>query len=319
MINHKPSIKCQSRSSLPASVALLLGGALSLSSTVQAQETTITLGIGSELGFNDTDGPVQYSQASASSPLYLDYSNPKSSIFTASVHTQNGSANNEFHFAYLYGKDEVKSDPNAPAWSAYPRSYIVPNAPFRVVGNGALIYDNVKKATRVETGLYFEYRSYYTTELVSRSGVTLTAHGGFGFATNYFNANTVYETSGGSSYAETNQTEFAIRAAPLLGTTLQYGFANGHYLKSTLNMNPGGLGYTHVQNDVVKGKDAIVETYDNLAYSGRSGLDSYLTNSNSTSAIAYGTDLFEFTAGRRDFRASSEFKAHMYFELGFKF
>lgn len=319
MINHKIFTKFQSRSYLPASFALFLGSALSLSSAVHAQETIVTLGIGSELGYSDTDGPMQYSQVSASSPLYIDYSSPKSSIFTASVHTQNGSASSEFHFAYLYGKDEVESDSNAAAWSSYPRSYIVPNAPFRVVGSGASLYDNARKATRVETGLYFEYRSYHTTELISRSGVTLTAHGGFGFATNYLNANTVYETSGGSTYAETDQTEFAIRVTPLLGTILQYGFANGHYLKSILNMNSGGLGYTNVQNDVVKGRDAIVETYDNLIYSDRSGLDSYLTNFNSTSAIAYGTDLFEFTAGRRDFRAACDFKAHMYFEVGFKF
>lgn len=319
MINHKIFTKCQNRSSLPASVALFLGSALSLSSAVQAQETIINLGIGSELGYSDIDGPIQYSQDSIDSPLYIDYTDPKTSIFTASVHTQNGSANNEFHFAYLYGKDEVKSDSNAAAWSSYPRSYIAPNAPFRVVGNGALLYDNARKSTRVETGLYFEYRSYYSTELVSRGGASLTANGGLGIATNYFNANTVYETSGGSTYAETDQTEFAVRVTPLLGTVIQYGFANGHYLKSTFNMNSSGLSYAYVQNDVLKGKDAMIETYENAIYSDRSGLDSYLATLNSTVAIAYGTDLFEFITGRRHFRASFDSKSYTYFEVGFKF
>lgn len=320
MINHKIFTKCQSRSSLLASVALLLGGALSLSSAVQAQETTISLGIGSQLGSNDTSGPSHRSITSSTSNFLLDYMAPNSTIFTVAVHTENGGANNEFHFTYLYGKDELKSDPNAPAWSSYPRSYIEPSAPFRY-DSGGVFFDNAKKVTSVETGLHFEYRSYYSTELLSRGGVTFSAYGGFGISTTYFNINNVYETSSGSTFAETNQTEFAVRATPIVGTTVQYGFANGHYLKSKLNVLEGtGIGYVSIQNDIVKnGNGSLAETFENRTYADRAGLDASLASQNTTVAVVYGTDLFEFTAGSRSFRAAHNQKTHTYFEVGFKF
>ena len=319
MINHKPSIKRYSHSSLLASVALLLGGALSLSSAVQAQETIISLGIGSELGYNDPDGPKAHNNASATAPLYVEHTAARTSNFAASVHIQNGKANNEFHFSYLYGEGEATSDPDAAPWAAWPRGYIVLTPPFAGVANGAVIYNNARRVIRAETGLSFEYRSYYTTELASRGGATFTAYGGFGVSTNYFNANTVYETSGGSTFAETNETEFAIRATPMLGTTLQYGFKNGHYLKTDLNMNGGGVGYVHIENDVVKGNHAIIETHKHSLFSDRSGLDAYSSSTNQTVAVVYGTHLFEFTAGNKVFLAANDLKNHMYFEIGVKF
>lgn len=317
MINYKIFTKHQCRSSLLASVALLLGGALSFSSAVQAQETIISLGIGAQLGYGDPDGPNLVNLATSSSAGQIESMNPNSTIFAVGVRTENRGANNDFHFAYLYGKDELKSNPDSPVWSGYPRSYFQVPRPFRII-RGAEFHNNARRVTRVETGLHFEYRNYYSTELISRSGVTFSAYGGFALAANYLNANMVYETSSGSAYAETNQTELAFRGAPMVGTEIQYSFANGHYLKSNINMSSGGIGYVSIKNEVVKG-DNLNETYDGRDLANRSGLDAQLASSNGVIGVIYGTDQFEVMAGTKSFRAALDFKTHMYFEVGFKF
>ena len=314
MINHKIFTKRQCRSSLLASAALLLGGALSFFSAVQAQETIVSVDIGHQINTNTTGGPslaVQNSSTFAGTSIFID--NP-STLFSFGIATENRNVHNEFNFSYLYSKAELEA---TPSFSNFPRSYITPPTPFR---RGSTDFFNiVKKATFTESGLNAEYRSYYSTELASAAGASLSAFGGFGVAAAYFNANTVYEASSGGTYAETNTTEFAIRATPLLGTALRYSFANGHYLRSNVGFSAGGLGYVSVENEVVKGEDVLIEGFEHHSLSDRSGISANISGSSAEAGIIYGTDQFEFTVGTKSFRTANTVKVHTNFSIGFKF